>query len=999
MAAPPPAARSGKKVTAATSPSDARPATSAGESRPSQDRTRRTGRMSVSTSNASDVPVLGHVVGDDRRRSGGLNFPPVAIVQDDPANAPQTTVTPPTPTEGGSHFPPKSPVGAVVNGTNGRRSRAGSLSNTPSKLSQSIVSEGGVTQDSYNGNIPNNNNGAGGGFFQTMFSAAQNAATGLTNAIPINLANNTGIRPRSATGDSDGSKGGASTTAASVQEGAQVPEREPAIKTLGKGELNLATLGIVPDPQPTTQMDGAQASATRLSGPRSGDNAFGDGAQSVPNSAATAHGSFEMANDSPISHRTPYAEDAPMLGAGARSSAGEVTPDRNSLLLGDDEDGNYEGDRKRSGSVRSGNQTPTTKRGRGGSAASQQPSYALPVSRPTGFAVASKKRNRDFHNLFKSVPEDDYLIEDYGCALQKEILLQGRLYVSEGHICFHSNILGWVTTLVISFDEVMSVEKKSTALLFPNAIVIQTLHARHIFASFISRDSTYDLILGLWNIGHPQIVAGNGEAHLDGAPAEGDSGDEDDDEYEEETDDDLGESFTDAGDGQYEDVDNVPVISSSKGPSRKASQLPLGGGSGGGAAAAGNDGAAAGGVDFPGPKAHAPTACGDDDKHYDKILCDEVLPAPLGRIYSLLFGPASYPFISHLLTDEEKILELDMPNNAEWDDVEGKKTRKFSYVKPLAGGIGPSKTRCLITETIEFCDLEDHVSVLGSTQTPDVPSGGVFSVKTRYCLSWAEGNTTRLVCTCTVEWTGKSWIKGPIEKGASDGQIAYNKTLLMCLKREIVPKRAIAAGGKGGKGGKGRRRKDTGTGGAATRPATTTAAATPANDSWGPLEILKPIFSPITDILGPLLPANFGLVVVTILVTWIVATRLRGGGTPAAAGLARPGGSYAPDRWDDRWRHEEEGLWEWLEDRAGLDRIPSMRQQDIRQKAFEKSFRVKTAGAAMKDLQVEEALGVLKERVEMMERIMSEKKASSTAVPVAVAAEEEQLEVDKKELR
>jgi len=77
----------------------------------------------------------------------------------------------------------------------------------------------------------------------------------------------------------------------------------------------------------------------------------------------------------------------------------------------------------------------------------------------TGFAVASKKRNRDFHQLFRSVPDDDYLIEDYSCALQREILAHGRLYVSEGHLCFSSNIFGWVTTLVMSFDEIVSVEK------------------------------------------------------------------------------------------------------------------------------------------------------------------------------------------------------------------------------------------------------------------------------------------------------------------------------------------------------------------------------------------------------------------------------------------------------------------------------------------------------------------------------------------------------------
>jgi len=151
--------------------------------------------------------------------------------------------------------------------------------------------------------------------------------------------------------------------------------------------------------------------------------------------------------------------------------------------------------------------------------------------------------------------------------------------------------------------------------------------------------------------------------------------------------------------------------------------------------------------------------------------------------------------------------------------------------------------------------------------------------------------------------------------------------------------------------------------------------------------MLRSVFEPIADIIGPLLPANFGLVVVTVLVTWIIATRFSGG-TPPDAGLSRHGGVYAPDRWDDRWRHEEEGLWEWLEDRVSLDRIPGMRQQDIRQKAFERSFRTKTAGSAMKDRQMEEALTVLKERVEVMERIVNEKKMTTPKANAATGPEE-----------
>lgn len=39
------------------------------------------------------------------------------------------------------------------------------------------------------------------------------------------------------------------------------------------------------------------------------------------------------------------------------------------------------------------------------------------------------------------------LYTDYACALQKDILLQGRLYLSENWLCFHSNIFRWETTV------------------------------------------------------------------------------------------------------------------------------------------------------------------------------------------------------------------------------------------------------------------------------------------------------------------------------------------------------------------------------------------------------------------------------------------------------------------------------------------------------------------------------------------------------------------------
>ena len=85
----------------------------------------------------------------------------------------------------------------------------------------------------------------------------------------------------------------------------------------------------------------------------------------------------------------------------------------------------------------------------------------------TGIAVASKKRNADFHELFPSIPEGDYLIEgesepispirifytmpmaDYDCALHRETLIHGRLYLSENHICFYASKFGWITDVCL----------------------------------------------------------------------------------------------------------------------------------------------------------------------------------------------------------------------------------------------------------------------------------------------------------------------------------------------------------------------------------------------------------------------------------------------------------------------------------------------------------------------------------------------------------------------
>jgi VAD1 Analog of StAR-related lipid transfer domain len=167
-------------------------------------------------------------------------------------------------------------------------------------------------------------------------------------------------------------------------------------------------------------------------------------------------------------------------------------------------------------------------------------------------------------------------------------------------------------------------------------------------------------------------------------------------------------------------------------------------------------------TDFPGPTTHLPTDCSDSATHYEKIIKDEIIPAPLGKIYSMLYGPASGVFVSKYLMEECKVTELVFEDDKKGLSNENK-TRQYTYIKPLGGSIGLKQTKCVTMETLDAFDLERAVSVTCTTQTPDVPSGSSFSVKTKYCLSWAPNNATRLQMNCGIEWTAKSWLKGKVQ--------------------------------------------------------------------------------------------------------------------------------------------------------------------------------------------------------------------------------------------
>ncbi|KAI8445098.1 GRAM domain-containing protein, partial [Phakopsora pachyrhizi] len=346
----------------------------------------------------------------------------------------------------------------------------------------------------------------------------------------------------------------------------------------------------------------------------------------------------------------------------------------------------------------------------------------------SGYAVASRKRNFEFHYIFKSIPDDDYLIEDYGCALQRDILVQGRLYVSEQHLCFKANIFGWVTTLAIPFSDVASIDKKMTALIIPNAIQVVTLHSRHTFASFLSRDSAYDLITSIWRISHPAVPPRSLSSSS---------------------------STTCSNASPPENSNNNVQHSSLVNPKKQAVV-----------------------------ENHLVTSCkcSGSDEHFKDIVLDATYPIYPEKLYNILFQS---DFLKNFWVESQNLTEIEI---SEWKTTSDAQLplRNSSYIRPLNSSMGPKSTRCLMTDEHKFVDFEESISNLTVTRTPDVPSGSGFSVLSKTCISWAPHNSSRMIVSATVEWTKVNrFLKSIIDSSALSGQRAYFQDLDKALRQHI----------------------------------------------------------------------------------------------------------------------------------------------------------------------------------------------------------------------
>ncbi|KAM9585648.1 LOW QUALITY PROTEIN: GRAM domain-containing protein 2A [Trichechus inunguis] len=105
------------------------------------------------------------------------------------------------------------------------------------------------------------------------------------------------------------------------------------------------------------------------------------------------------------------------------------------------------------------------------------------------------KYNQQYHKLFKDIPLEEVVLKVCSCALQRDLLLQGRLYISPNWLCFHASLFGKDIKVVIPVVSVQMIKKHKMARLLPNGLAITTnTSQKYVFVSLLSRDSVYDLL-------------------------------------------------------------------------------------------------------------------------------------------------------------------------------------------------------------------------------------------------------------------------------------------------------------------------------------------------------------------------------------------------------------------------------------------------------------------------------------------------------------------------
>jgi hypothetical protein len=201
--------------------------------------------------------------------------------------------------------------------------------------------------------------------------------------------------------------------------------------------------------------------------------------------------------------------------------------------------------------------------------------------------------------------------------------------------------------------------------------------------------------------------------------------------------------------------------------------------------------------------------------------------------------------------------------------------------------------------------------------------------------------------------------------------VKHAKDLVASLKAAVSSRRGtIAPTGKGKKKGrKGRESKSI------SKTTDGASDSKPVAEDWGLLEPLHGVLGPIVDIIQPLLTGNilYGLLVGLLVASWF-RFGLSGSGN-VGRDMAYFGSPERVAAYEEIWRREESELWEWLEERVGMDRLRDVGSMRIEKQNVDDRLK----DERMEERAVDAAIRVTEEKLKVLKHTVEKKKGQGKA--------------------
>ncbi|CAI4225279.1 unnamed protein product [Auanema sp. JU1783] len=342
-----------------------------------------------------------------------------------------------------------------------------------------------------------------------------------------------------------------------------------------------------------------------------------------------------------------------------------------------------------------------------------------------------QERNVQYRRLFGHLVSDtDLFLISFSCAYQREILCQGRMYISQRHICFHANIFGWETCFAVPFDEITNMTKEKAALIFPNSIQFETKGGeKHFFASFGNREKTVTAL---------SMVLERREKDQDIAP--------------EEVWERLNSDKRYRGSKSNISTPASPMTTTSSPIPPFVSSQPT----------------------SPVREVEAPVLDEEEvnclcDGHYGKVLLDQAFPLSVLELRELVFNNSDW------FSQFNKVLKNSDYHSSDWAvDKDGQLNRTCTYTMALNHAMAPKS--CIVNENqiirnLNGSDASQGFVVNKETQNSGVPYAENFTVRCTYCVMRVSKTSSRLLIHGGIFYIKNIWalVKGYIEKTAYQG--------------------------------------------------------------------------------------------------------------------------------------------------------------------------------------------------------------------------------------